>query len=79
MDIKVYTKKRCPYCVSAKHWLSQREYSYTEISLDDPMIKEDFVSSYPDLRTVPQIFIHIDGEDLAIGGFTELTKSEYFR
>ena len=72
MNIKVYTKRRCSFCTAAKHWLSQRNYTYEEISLDNPQIKESFVKSYPDLRTVPQIFV----DDENIGGFTELRTSK---
>lgn len=71
MDIKVYTKRRCSFCTAAKHWLAQRQYTYEEVSLDDPAIKESFVNEYPGLRTVPQIFV--DGEN--IGGFSELKDS----
>lgn len=71
MNIKVYTKRRCSFCTAAKHWLAQRQYTYEEVSLDDPIIKESFVNEYPNLRTVPQIFV--DGEN--IGGFSELKDS----
>jgi len=71
MDIIVYTKQRCPYCVSAKTWLNQRNYDYTEISLDEPAIREAFKNKYPDLKTVPQIFV----DDNNIGGFSELIES----
>ena len=72
MDITVYTKRRCSFCTAAKHWLSQRNYTYTEVSLDDQNIKESFVNDYPGLRTVPQIFV--DGVN--IGGFQELRGSK---
>ena len=71
MNIKVYTKRRCSFCTAAKSWLSQRNYTYEEISLDNPTIKESFVNDYPHLRTVPQIFV--DGVN--IGGFSELKDS----
>ncbi len=71
MNIKVYTKRRCSFCTAAKSWLNQRNYTFEEISLDDPTIKEEFVNKHPDLRTVPQIFVDEDN----IGGFSELTKS----
>lgn len=70
--IKLYTKKRCPYCVSAKIWLKQREYAFEEISLDNPEDQTQFITENPNYRTVPQIFIG----DRPIGGFGELIKSE---
>jgi len=29
-DIKLYTRKRCPYCTSAKIWLKQKDYQFEE-------------------------------------------------
>lgn len=71
-SIKVYTKKRCPYCTSAKIWLGQRNYNFEEISLDNKEIQDQFILDNPGLRTVPQIFIG----DESIGGFSELIKSK---
>lgn len=73
MDIiKVYTKKRCPYCTSAKIWLKQHNYLFEEISLDSPEDQTNFIKANPESRTVPQIFVGTKH----IGGFTELIKSE---
>ena len=71
MNIVVYTKKTCPYCLSAKVWLETREYNYQEISLDNPADLKAFRDANPTLKTVPQIFV--DGNN--IGGFTELLRS----
>jgi len=71
-QIKVYTKKRCPYCTSAKIWLGQRNYQFEEISLDDTEVLREFIESNPSLRTVPQIFLGLEN----IGGFSELIKSK---
>lgn len=71
-QIKLYTKKRCPYCASAKIWLTQKNYQFEEISLDDAEILKAFIEKNPRLRTVPQIFV---GEE-SIGGFSELIKSK---
>ena len=71
-QIKVYTKKRCPYCTSAKIWLSQRDYAFEEISLDNTDILKEFTEQNPTLRTVPQIFVGKQN----IGGFSELIKSK---
>lgn len=71
-QIKLYTKKRCPYCTSAKIWLKQKNYQFEEISLDDAEILKEFIEQNPRLRTVPQIFV---GKE-SIGGFSELIKSK---
>ena len=72
MNIQVYTKKRCPYCTSAKIWLKQKNYQFEEISLDDMEVLQEFLVENPTARTVPQIFV--EGE--RIGGFSELIKSK---
>jgi len=72
MKIEVYTTQTCPYCVSAKNWLTQHGYEYTEISLDDPAVRAKFKEENPSMRTVPQIFA--DGEH--IGGYTDLIASK---
>jgi len=71
-NIKVYTRKRCPYCTSAKIWLKQKNYQFEEISLDDKEVLQEFLSHNPSAKTVPQIFL--EGE--LIGGFAELIKSK---
>lgn len=71
-DIKLYTRKRCPYCTSAKIWLKQKDYQFEEISLDDMEVLQEFRNNNPSLKTVPQIFV--DNE--SIGGFSELIKSK---
>lgn len=71
MKIVIYTKKACPHCLAAKVWLSQRDYTIEEISLDDAEDLNHFHSRYPELRTMPQIFV--GGE--SIGGFSDLLRS----
>lgn len=71
-EIKVYTKKRCPFCTSAKIWLKQKDYQFEEISLDNKDVLQEFIDNNPNLKTVPQIFL----EGKLIGGFSELIKSK---
>jgi len=71
-QITVYTKKRCPFCTSSKIWLKQRDYAFTEISLDVAEDLTKFITENPNLKSVPQIFLG----DKLIGGFTELIESE---
>ena len=71
-QIKVYTRKRCPYCTSAKIWLKQKNYQFEEISLDDKDVLQEFVSHNPGITSVPQIFVNNE----LVGGFSELIKSK---
>ena len=67
-EVKMYTKKVCPYCVKAKGLLSSKGLEWEEVSMEDPAIRESFMAEYPTVRTVPQIFINGD----RIGGYDEL-------
>lgn len=72
MNIKIYSKTNCPYCVSAKMWLKNKGYTFEEIVMDNDRERQKFYESVGNgVRTVPQIFV--DGE--RIGGYSELTKS----
>lgn len=71
-QIKVYTRKRCPYCTSAKIWLKQKDYQFEEISLDNKDVLQEFIGHNPGVTTVPQIFVNNE----RIGGFSELIKSK---
>tara|TARA_B100001778_G_scaffold220465_1_gene182796 strand:+ start:274 stop:516 length:243 start_codon:yes stop_codon:yes gene_type:complete len=69
-EVKMYTKKVCPYCVKAKALLKSKGLEWEEVNMEDPAIRESFMVDYPTVRTVPQIFIN--GE--RIGGFDDLVK-----
>lgn len=73
MEIKLYTKSSCPNCVAAKSFLNSKNVVYTEINLDNNEVKQEFLSKYPSVRTVPQIVI---GEDL-IGGLKEIQSYNF--
>lgn len=74
MRIKLYSKSNCPQCKSAKSWLSQRNFKYEEVSLDDPEKRKTFLSENPDIRSVPQIFLESDNEKIHFGSFTDLVQ-----
>jgi glutaredoxin len=54
----------------AKSWLNNKNVVYEEINIDEPEIREKFMKDYPDLRSMPQIFI----DNKNIGGYRELIK-----
>ena len=71
MDVTIYTKSNCPFCVKAKAWFDQRDISYTQIVLDDEEQRLAFyqrVSNGKEVRSVPQIFI----DDKHIGTYNDL-------
>jgi len=67
-EVKMYTKKVCPYCVKAKNLLASKGLDWEEVDMEDPTIRESFMAEYPHVRTVPQIFIN--GE--RVGGYDDL-------
>jgi glutaredoxin 3 len=69
-NIIIYTKDNCPYCVSAKQLLETygKEYIETKVGVD--IRRDDFISLFPNVKTVPHIIIN--GEQ--IGGFDKLTE-----
>jgi glutaredoxin 3 len=68
-EVKVYTTKICPYCISAKSLLSKRGIPYEEVDVSGDAAKRDWlVKASGGRKTVPQIFIN--GE--SIGGSDEL-------
>ena len=66
----IYTKDSCPYCVSAKQLLETygKEYIETKVGVD--IRRDDFISLFPNVKTVPHIIINGD----EIGGFDKLTE-----
>ena len=69
-NVVVYTKDNCPYCVQAKNLLTNKNVSYTEMKIGVDLTREDFISIFPNVKTVPHIIIN--GEQ--IGGFDKLNE-----
>lgn len=70
VDILIYTKDNCSYCVKAKSLLEARGLQYREVLLGKDILIEKFIEIYPGVRTAP--FIVIDG--VKIGGFDKLQE-----
>jgi glutaredoxin 3 len=68
MNIFVYTKRNCPNCVSAKALLKLKGLHFVECDMDDPAVRAAFQFAYPDIRSLPQIFI----DDQRVGGLAGL-------
>jgi glutaredoxin 3 len=70
MKVIVYTKDNCPYCVKAKQLLSIKNVDYNEVVIGQDIIREDFMSLFPDVRTVPLIII----DNVKVGGYEQLRE-----
>lgn len=71
MKIEIYSTTNCPYCVSAKKLLQDRNLAFQEIDVSEPE-KKEALKNKTGWRTVPQIFI----DDQLIGGFQELAAMD---
>ena len=70
MSVIVYTKDNCPYCVKAKTLLTIKGIDYNEMLIGSDMTREEFMSIFPEQKTVPLIIIN----GVKIGGFDKLTE-----
>lgn len=64
----VYSKENCSYCTKAKNLLTLENITYDESVIGRDITREDFLSLFPDQKSVPLIFVN--GEK--IGGYNEL-------
>lgn len=72
MNIEVYTKPSCPFCINTKMFLQSMGLEYTEIRIGKDISREEFLEKFPEARTVPWTLI--DGN--LIGGY-ESVKAFY--
>ena len=70
MKIIVWSKPNCPFCVRAKHALTDKGLAYEERVIGEDWTKEQLLEMVPDARSVPQIII----DEKVIGGYTEMVK-----
>lgn len=83
VEVTIYTKAPdetgdCPFCHRAKAFLEEKRISYVEFILEPPDRQKlyDRLGLEDRERTVPQIILtDDDGEEMRIGGFTELNRS----
>lgn len=68
MKALVYSKDNCPYCVRAKALLTRNNVAYEEVVIGKDILREDFMSEFPEQKTVPLIFV--EGE--RVGGYDNL-------
>lgn len=68
MNVLIYSKDKCSYCVEAKRLLTENNMPYIELDVSRPDVLDQLLELIPKVKTVPQIFI--DGTH--IGGYTEL-------
>lgn len=70
MNVLVYSKKQCSFCVKAKALLDMKNIPYRENVIGEDILREDFMSIFPEQKSVPLIVI--DG--VKVGGYQELVE-----
>ena len=77
MEVAVYSKDSCPFCVKALNLLETTDMSYKEYKLNRDFDREEILTRFPDARTFP--IITLDG--MWIGGYDQLVEvvDEYKR
>lgn len=58
--ITIYTQTNCPACVTLKATLKQEGKPFKEINIGKDITREEFMSKFPTVRSVP--FTVIEGE-----------------
>ena len=73
INVVIYTKDYCPYCVKAITLLKKKEVQFKEIDIThDVNLQQEMLEKSEGRRTVPQIFIN----DNPIGGCDDLYNLE---
>jgi glutaredoxin 3 len=70
-NITIYTKSNCPNCIAAKLLLQGKGLNFLDVSLDDEVRRSNFISAFPDLKQMPQIWIG----DQRVGGLAGLREA----
>ena len=75
MKYIVYGKRDCIYCTKAKELLTSMNYEFDYLTLDIDYTREELKELVPDAKTVPQIWLEVNGELIYIGGYMQLEES----
>lgn len=72
MEVKIYTKDNCPWCVKAKELMNRIGVKYTEAKLGTDYTREELRDMVPENLplTVPQIFVY----NKRIGGYEDFVE-----
>lgn len=63
VDMKtVYTKDACPACVTLKASLVKSGEAFQEVKIGRDITREEFMSKFPTVRTVPYVVDNDKGE-----------------
>jgi glutaredoxin 3 len=67
-NVRIYTKRACPYCARAKALLAKKGVAYEEHDVEADDALRAWLVEASGQRTVPQVFVG----DRPLGGYTDL-------
>lgn len=70
MNVVVYTKENCSYCMSAKILLTNKGVPFKEQKLGEDFTRETILEMFPSAKSFP--IVVIDGFN--IGGYSQLKE-----
>lgn len=68
IQVRLYSKKHCPFCVRAKALLDRKGVRYEEIDVEGRDDLRTWLAEASGQKTVPQIF----AGDRSLGGFSDI-------
>ena len=70
MNVIVWSKTNCAFCLKAKHLLKDKNIDFEERLIGQKWSREELLEMVPDARSVPQIII----DEKVVGGYNKLVK-----
>ena len=72
-DFLIYLGDWCPYCVAAKNYLTQKQFTFRQVDVDrDRQVRMEVVQATGN-RTIPVIFDLRQEQPIFVGGFDDLS------
>ena len=71
MDVVIYSKENCSYCMSAKLLLTNKGIPFKEKKLNEDFTRETLLEMFPNAKSFPVVVV--DGFN--IGGYMELKET----
>lgn len=68
----MYSKLNCQYCFKAERALKKAGIEIEKKILGEDIDIDDFKALLPTAKTVPQIYLYNNSEEVYIGGYVEL-------
>lgn len=68
----IYSKPNCPYCIKAEGALNKAGIKVEKKILGEDIDIEEFKMILPNAKSVPQIYMYNNLEEVYIGGYVEL-------